>query len=117
MTLNSLMSGGYEVDNELDTEVFEEEAYMTRSDKIRDAIAEVAFTLHQEYEFYLYNLTPEEKKQELTNAEEARNFLAENDIAYDAVLKHIERSDNIEPYPVRFIDRQPIRVETDELPF
>ena len=85
--------------------------------KIRNAIATVAFTLNQEYELYMYCLTQEEKAQQLNDVEEARNFLVENGIAYDAAFKHAERVQNTDPCPVRFIDRRLKPVEIDELPF
>jgi hypothetical protein len=119
------MSGGYEVDNELDLmsdyEIGMEEHEMRKNEKIKhrieDAISKVAFTFHESYDLYLYVLNTEEEEKERAEVEEARNYLAEVGIAYDAAFKHAERFDNIEPRPVRFIDRHLKPVETDELPF
>lgn len=57
--LDSLMLGGYEVDDELDLmEELEEEDCMTLTDKIRNGIA-----LDWEFDLWLHNLTPEEEEQ------------------------------------------------------
>jgi len=90
-----------------------------QTEKIRHAIATVSFTLHKDYDLYLYDLEDEEREKKLAEVEAARNFLAEEEIAPDAALKHAARSNNLEPDPVRFIDRAQHfqSVETDELPF
>lgn len=91
---------------------------MKEKSKIDNAIAKIAFTLQDDYDLYLYVLTPEEEENEKNEIERARNYLASNNIAYDAVFKHHERLINIIPKPIRFIDRPHFKaVETEDLPF
>lgn len=89
---------------------------MKNSAAIREAIETLSFTLNNDYDLYFYTLNSEEEFAEKQKIEEARNYLVENGVAYDAAFKHYERQKNIEPEPIRFIDKVHFKaVESDQL--
>jgi len=89
---------------------------MKNSAVICEAINTLAFTLSDDYDLYLYTLTTKEEVAEKQKLEEARNYLFENGVAYDAAFKHYERRNNREPEPIRFVDKVHFKaVESDQL--
>lgn len=84
---------------------------------IREAITKVAFSMSDEWEFYLSVIDTNESIKERNELEEAIKILAKNNINNKAVSKHIARQSNIVSEPIRFIDRAFRAIETDELPF
>ena len=85
---------------------------------IDEAIDIAAKELHQDWQFYLFCLSPEEETEAVQEIKDALKTLKQYGISNDAIAKHRFRKDNKEDPPIRFIDRPHfIRVETDELPF
>ena len=89
-----------------------------RKNIIDTAMSTVWFSLSDDYELYLYSLTPAEEFNERRIVADAWKTLAENGLGMTEVQKHIDRLGATAPATVRFIDRARFAAcEEDELPF
>lgn len=83
----------------------------TKKETINKAIFAISFSISDNYDLYLSELTPAERADEHQIVTNAWKTLKENGLGLAEVKKHMGRCDNICPLPVRFIDR--IFIEDD----
>lgn len=83
----------------------------TKKEMINKAIFAVSFSISDNYELYLSELTPAERADEDQIVANAWNMLKENGLGLAEVKKHMDRLGNIVPTSIRFIDR--IFIEDD----